>query len=235
MEQVIARQSFLDGCKSGVPIAIGYGTIGIAFGVLAKSVGIPNEVSILMSIAVFAGSSQFMAINMLASGTWIFEIIITTFILNLRHFLMTASLGQKIEKLSIPWRFLISFGVTDETFMVASLKEDKVISKYFVLGLYFFAYLFWNVGTWIGVFLASSLPTSIQESMGIALYAMFIGFLVPAIRASRKVFAVVLVAIAVQLLLTYLEWFSSGWRIIFATISGASMGAMFFSEEYSDE
>jgi 4-azaleucine resistance transporter AzlC len=230
-EKIVTRQTFLDGCKSGIPIAIGYVPIAIAFGLLAKSVGVLDHITILLSLFVFAGASQFMAVQMVASGVYVSEIIFTTFILNLRHFLMTASLGQRLEPITYPWRFLLSFGVTDETFSVSSLQKTPVISKKFQFGLNLIAYSFWNIGTLVGLFLSSSIPTAVQQSMGIALYAMFIGLLMPSIRESYKILVVVLVAVMVQVLFTSVDWFSNGWRIILATICRAGAGALLFREE----
>lgn len=225
------HHTFFQGLRAGIPIAIGYVPIAIAFGLLAKSVGIPDQITVLLSLFVFAGASQFMAVQMAMSGVFVSEIIFTTFILNLRHFLMTASLGQRLEPASAPWRFLLAYGVTDETFSVASLQQSPVLGKRYILGLNLLAYSFWNIGTWVGLFLSSSIPSSIQQSMGIALYAMFIGLLMPSIRGSAKVLVVVLSAVAVQLLLSSIGWFSNGWRIILSTICGAAVGAFLFREE----
>jgi 4-azaleucine resistance transporter AzlC len=227
------HHTFLEGLRAGIPIAIGYVPIAIAFGLLAKSVGVPDQITILLSLFVFAGASQFMAVQMVTSGVHVSEIIFTTFILNLRHFLMTASLGQRLENTSTLWRFMLAYGVTDETFSVASLQKSAVLGKRYILGLNLLAYSFWNIGTWVGLFLSSSIPSSIQQSMGIALYAMFIGLLMPSIRGSSKVLIVVIVAVFAQVILSSLGWLSNGWRIIIATICGAAVGAMLFREEDS--
>lgn len=91
------RMDFLRGVKSGMPIAIGYIPIAVAFGLLARSQDIPNFVSLLMSLVIYAGASQFIGINLFVLGTSFGEIVITTFLLNLRHFLMSATLSQRIE------------------------------------------------------------------------------------------------------------------------------------------
>jgi predicted branched-subunit amino acid permease len=172
---------------------------------------------------------------MLTNGVYVSEIIFTTFILNLRHFLMTASIGQRLETSSTLWRFSLAFGMTDETFSVASLQKSPIIGKKYLLGLNLIAYAFWNIGTVVGLFLSSSIPSPIQQSMGIALYAMFIGLLMPSIRGSRKVLVVVLFAVGVQLILSAFGWLSNGWRIIIATICGAGAGVVLFGEEEKHE
>ncbi|HEX7057336.1 MAG TPA: AzlC family ABC transporter permease, partial [Bacilli bacterium] len=177
---VIKDRPFLAGLKSGIVIALGYIPIAIAFGLLADASGISRQATVLMSLTVFAGASQFVGINMMALGAAGWEVVMTTFILNLRHFLMTASLSQKIET-GIP-RYvlcLIAFGVTDETFSMASLRKGGRLPAAFLLGLNLVAFAAWNFGTWLGLLAGANLPQALQSSLGISLYAMFIGLLVP--------------------------------------------------------
>lgn len=234
-QQLSARLTVADGIKAGIPIAVGYIPIAIAFGLLAKSSGVPNEVSMLMSLSVFAGASQFVGVNLLSLGTAYWEIVLATFILNLRHFLMAASLSQRLEKQTDkPWLAVLAFGITDETFTVASLREEKILSTEFVIALNAMAFAAWNVGTWIGLFLAEGLPESVKASMGIALYAMFIGLLLPSMKKSRPALVIGLAAMAIHGLLKVipgLEGLSAGWSIVIATIAGALAGTFLFTDE----
>ena len=184
MKELVSRKSaFLQGVKQGIPIALGYIPIAITFGLLATSANIPNYISILMSIMVFAGASQFVAVNLLALQTGSWEVIITTFMVNLRHLLMSASLAPKLESnLTKKIRALLAFGITDETFSLASLSRKDTLSANFMLGLSLIAYSSWVGGTIVGVLLGSQLPTVLQNSMGVALYAMFIGLLIPELK-----------------------------------------------------
>lgn len=227
--------TFGDGIKAGVPIAIGYIPIAIAFGLLAKASGAPNYIGLLMSFLVYAGASQFVGVNLLALGAAFSEIVLTTFILNLRHFLMSAAITQRIETTtSKKWLALLAFGLTDETFTVAALQKEKELSRHFVLGLNTMAFTAWNVGTWVGLFLASGLPESLKLSMGIALYVMFIGLLIPSMKKSRPVLIVAITAMGFHSLLQWLPVLtelSTGWKIIMATIVSATVGASMFSKE----
>ncbi len=228
------RQPFILGLKASIPIAVGYIPIAITFGLVAKSSGIPDHIALMMSFMIFAGASQFVGVNLIALGTNPWEIILTTFILNLRHFLMTASLSMRLDpSLSGTWRCILAFGVTDETFSVASLQKDQLLSPFFILGLNMLAFLAWNAGTWVGIFLASGLPPSLQASMGIALYAMFIGLLVPALRESRPILLVVLISMGINSALTWTPMsaaLSAGWRIIASTVLAALIAAFIFPE-----
>ena len=225
------KLSLQNGLKAGLPVAIGYLPIALTFGLLARNSGLSFINTFLMSVMVFAGASQFVAVNLLALGTGIAEIVMTTFILNLRHLLMSASLSQKLVE-SIPerWLFLLSFGITDETFSVASMKEEKLNDK-FIFGLNLISYLAWVLGTVVGHLLGASLPEVIQSSMGIALYAMFIGLLVPNLKDSKPGLFTTLIAIifsSIFYLLSDIINISEGWEIVLVTIIASLIATIFF-------
>ena len=107
-----------EGIKAGWPICLGYFPIGLAFGVLAQKAGL-NLVEIgLMSLLVFAGSSQFVAVSMLSAGASVLSIVLTTFVINLRHLLMSSSLALYLRSVNKSWTTLFAYGVTDESFAV---------------------------------------------------------------------------------------------------------------------
>ncbi len=107
-----------EGLKAAWPICLGYFPIGLAFGVLAQKAGL-NPLAIgLMSVLVFAGSSQFIAVSMLSGGATALPIVTTTFVINLRHVLMSSSLAVYLRDLSKGWVALFAYGVTDESFAV---------------------------------------------------------------------------------------------------------------------
>ena len=231
----INRKLFFEGIMAGIPVALGYIPIAVTFGLLARSADLPAYVPALMSLLVFAGASQFIGVNLLVLGISHGEIILTTFILNLRHFLMTASISQKLpESVSKAWRSLLAFGITDETFTIAALRQEKTLSPYFILGLNTIAFSAWNAGTWIGLFFSSGLPEVLQSSMGIALYAMFIGLLIPSCKKYKSALAVALLAAVCHSLIRWLPataGITGGWGIILSTLFSAGLGAYLFAEE----
>jgi 4-azaleucine resistance transporter AzlC len=232
MDRNYQKSELILGIRTAIPIAIGYIPIAIAFGMLAKSSGIPNYITIMMSLFIFAGASQFVGVNLIALGTGFAEIIVTTFLLNLRHFLMSASILQRIEQhANKKLLALMSFGLTDETFSIASVQKKERLTVYFLLTLNLTAFTAWNIGTVIGIFAAEGLPELVKNSMGIALYAMFIGLLVPSMRVSLPVVVTSLSAAFVHALFAWTPVFSglsTGWMIIIATIIGALVGSCLF-------
>ena len=118
MQNSGVKTSILQGLSAAWPICLGYIPIGIAFGVLAQKAGLyPIEI-MLMSILVFAGSSQFIAVSMLSTGAGAVSIIVTTFAVNLRHLLMSSSLAVFMGTTTRKRLSLFAYGVTDESFAV---------------------------------------------------------------------------------------------------------------------
>jgi len=219
------NRGFKAGFIASLPIAIGFIPIAITFGVVAQTAGLDFMQTMAMSIFIFAGASQFVGINLIVAGVPFIEIVLATFMINFRHFLMSSSLTTKLAPIKKRTLAVIGFGVTDETFALASMQPGK-LSGGFLLGLNLTAYAAWVIGTGLGVVLAAGMPPALQSSMGIALYAMFIGLLVPNMKRSLKVAAVVAIAGITNIVL--LNYLSVGWSIILATITGALIGTFFF-------
>ncbi|MEJ2491464.1 MAG: AzlC family ABC transporter permease [Desulfuromonadales bacterium] len=109
---------FRDGVRAAWPICLGYFPIGLALGVLAQKAGLPWWSVALMSVLVFAGSAQFICVAMLSAGASIAAIILTTFVVNLRHVLMSSALAVYLQKIDRRFLALYAYGVTDESFAV---------------------------------------------------------------------------------------------------------------------
>ncbi|HEY8462458.1 MAG TPA: AzlC family ABC transporter permease [Bacillota bacterium] len=220
------QRSYLKaGVIAGLPIFIGYLPIAIAFGLLAKVTGLNFVQSLAFSIFVYAGASQFIALNLLQTGAAQLEIVTATLLLNLRHLLMSTSLAARLERKTkglLPW---IAFGVTDESFSVAATREGKLDPGY-LLALNFTAYLGWVGGTAGGFWVGAALPKTLQQSMGITLYAMFVALLVPVIKKKAWYGCLALTAGLVHTILAGLKRFPAGWNIILAILVVTLVGAL---------
>lgn len=213
---------FKKGLQAGISIGIGYFPIALTFGLLAKTSGLSIYESVLMSMVVFAGASQYISLSLLAYGTGIVEIVLTTFIVNIRHFLMSTSLNEKCEDDHLGKKMLYSFGITDETFSVVATREGTATSG-FMFGVNLLAYSSWVIFTGIGHLIGASLPQTLQESMGVALYAMFIGLLVPSLKKSVKVLFLAFLAATFNTIFTIGGFMAQGWAIVTSTILSAVM------------
>ena len=112
----------LGSIKAAWPICLGYLPLGFAFGVLAQKAGLDLLDIALMSILVYAGSSQFIAVAMLSGGAAPISIILTTFVVNLRHLLMSSSLAVYLRGAGRRFLSVFAYGVTDESFAVNLVK-----------------------------------------------------------------------------------------------------------------
>lgn len=223
MESTLAVKQATDfkkGIQSGISIAIGYMPIALTFGLIAKTTGLSLGETVMMSLLVFAGAAQYISLSLLAQGIGIFEIVLTTFIVNIRHFLMSASLNEKADEDSIPARMAYSFGITDETFSVAATREGTVNAGY-MFGLNLTAYSSWVIFSGLGFLIGTGLPQTLQESMSVALYAMFVGLLVPSMKKNVKVVFLAVLAACFNSIFTLTELMSTGWAIVLATLLSA--------------
>ena len=219
-----------EGCISGLPIIIGYFPVAMAFGLLAKNINISFTDSCFFSIFVFAGASQFMALDLIKAGISMWDIILATFLLNLRHFMMSASLSVRIKEMKKAFLPFIAFGITDETFSVSSMKKENPDAP-FLLGLHGVSYFSWVAGTITGYLVGSFLPTSVQSSLGIGLYALFAALLVPEIKKSSEIQILSATAAIVYITISYLKLLPSGWSLIATIILASAAGVLFIKEK----
>jgi 4-azaleucine resistance transporter AzlC len=221
------------GFITGVPIMLGYLPVAITYGVLAKQAGMTLMELTLMSVMVFAGASQFMGVNMIAVGTGALEIIIATFVLNFRHFVMSLSFMNQLRGLKLKWKIPLSLGLTDESFAVSSINKDEAKMEkgaLFYGTIIIIAYLSWIIGSFLGGVLGDVIPDRLSQSMGIALYAMFIGLLIPSIKKEKKVAIIALFAMLIHALCMQLGM-STGWAIVAGTIIGGMSGIYLLKED----
>ncbi|MBS3976125.1 MAG: AzlC family ABC transporter permease [Syntrophomonadaceae bacterium] len=216
------RQQYLAGMASAVPIVMGYFPIGFAYGVLAKGAGLTIYETGLMSLMVYAGASQFIAVGLLAINASFATIILTTFLVNLRHLLMGAALAPYFTKVKSSCLAVLAYGITDETFAVASARYAKQAAHpAFQLGLNLTTYGAWFFASIIGATAGGFLPASARFALDFALPAMYIALLV--LQLSNK--PAYLAALAGGAVSVLLAWSMPGnWNIIIAALVAATAG-----------
>ena len=221
---------FSAGAKKSLPVIIGMIPSAMAFGILAKTAGLSIWESLFMSAVVFAGASQFAALNMLMIGVSMADILITTALLNARHIMMGSSISQRMERGINPFeKFALFFFLTDESFSIASLQGAEIVTPGFLWGVQLPIFLTWNVLTLCGYIGTAFLPRDLQSSMGIAIYALFLAIIIPAARKSRAAFIVTLSAMTLSALLKWLPIFAQlnrGLAIIISAGAAAVIGAL---------
>ena len=211
------------GAAAAWPICLGYVPIGLAFGVLAQKAGLsPLQIG-LMSVFVFAGSSQFIAVSMLAAGASIVSIVATTFVVNLRHFLMSSALAVFLKNADRKKLSLFAYGVTDESFAVNLAKfRDSQWDLNSALVTNHTANLTWIVTTMLGGIGGQFIPA---HAFGIdyALIAMFICLLVFQIRGFIYVITAAIAGICAVLLSMLIPGNS---YIVIASMAAAAIGVV---------
>lgn len=211
-----------NGIKSGLPIVMGFIPVGFAYGVLAMKAGISPLMTLLMSVLVYAGSAQFIAVAMLGAGMGIFSIVATTFVVNLRHLLMSAALAPYLSNMA-KWKiFPFTFQLTDESFAVnisrfgqGNLNETETFTINVI------SQVAWVTGTSLGL-VASNLITDVRPiGLDYALPAMFISLLIGQIKDKTHVLvAVISGGVSILLACGGVDQFN----VILATVVGASIG-----------
>lgn len=162
------KEEWLAGTRSAVPIMLGYVPVGIAYGVMARQAGLNTWQTVLMSLTVYGGASEMMAAGMVAQGAAVLTIVLTTFILNLRHIIMSTCVFNQMQGGRLPVRMLAAFGVTDETFAVYTTTANAPRTPRYFFSMALCSYLSWALGSWLGAIATGLLPPLITAALGIS-------------------------------------------------------------------
>ena len=223
------KKEFWNGIRAEFPLLVGVFPFGLIYGALALKSGLSKLASQLMSSIVFAGSSQFVAAQLVHDAAPGLVIILTIAVVNLRHMLYSASLAPYLKNLSLKWKVLLSYLLTDEAYAPSILKyeaEDITpTSHWFLLGAGFALWFIWQVSTALGIFLGTAIPDS--WSLDFALPLTFIAMVVPALK-NRPMIAAALSAGLIALL-AYSLPFKLG--LILAALTGIAVGTILESRK----
>ncbi len=216
--------AWVSGVVKTVPIVFGYIPIGLTFGVLAQKAGLSTLNTMMMSLLVYAGSSQLVAAGLFAAGAPAASIVLTTFVVNLRHLLLSAAIAPFLKR----WRkgelAAFAYQLTDETFALHAARfPSGMPSKAEIFAINATAQASWLVGTGSGVALGQVIADVEPFGLDYVLPAMFIALLVLQIEDRAHV-AVALVTGALSVALLTLG--VDQWHVIIATVIGASIGVL---------
>jgi len=195
----LARSEFLAGIKAELPILIGVIPFGMIYGVLALGAGVPPGAAQAMSVVVFAGSAQFIAAQLIGTGTPALVVILTGGIVNLRHMLYSASVAPHLKPLKSSWKWLLAYLLTDEAYAVSITHYRdgsgilnptagfESVKHWFFLGAGLALWSTWQASTAVGIFLGALIPAS--WSLDFTLALTFIALVVPALEDRASVMA----------------------------------------------
>ena len=233
-----SKRLFVRGLKDGIPIALGYLPVSFGFGISAVSSGLSPLVAVLISLTNLTSAGQVAGVEVILALGTLLEMTLTQLTINARYFLMSLSLSQRLGRgFSLPHRLLVSFGITDEIFGVASSKREPVTPVY-MYGLIFLPFIGWLLGTLLGAISGNVLPEEINKALGIAIYGMFIAIVLPPAKREKGVLLSVLISIAISLALAFIPLFSfitSGFAIIASALIAAVIAALLFPIKPEEE
>ncbi|TLX59928.1 branched-chain amino acid ABC transporter permease [Stutzerimonas nosocomialis] len=196
-------QEFLHGCRDILPLILGAIPFGIIFGTLSIGAGLSSWQAMGMSALVFAGSAQFIAVTLITGGAGALVVLLTTFVVNLRHALYSASLQPFVRHLPVRWRLPLAFVLTDEAYAVVQKRyaePDSAAHKHwYFFGAALTMYLNWQLSTLAGIAFGQAVPNIAAWGLDFAMIATFVGIAVPMMRTRPQVASAV-VAGAVALL-----------------------------------
>jgi 4-azaleucine resistance transporter AzlC len=194
---------FFNALRYSVPVLLGYTAIGIAFGLLLVEAGYPWWLAPVMSVVMYAGAGQYIAVGLFAAGTTLWEAALVQLVVNARHMAYGLSLLKRFKNTG-PYRYYLIYALSDETFaLLSSLPEDGKDKKFsagadgrgggqarFMFYVALLDQFYWVAGSVIGAAAGSLMPFNF-EGIGFALTALFVVlmieqiFRVPATGLSR--------------------------------------------------
>jgi 4-azaleucine resistance transporter AzlC len=182
---------FFSGARAELPILLGVAPFGMIYGILALGAGLSPLAAQAMSAIVFAGSAQFMLVQLVGMGTPALVMVLTGFVINLRHALYSASISPHTLALNPVWKGLLSYLLTDEAYAVAILHYDAdsapTNKHWYFFGAGLTLWIGWQISTAIGIFLGTQIPASWGLDFTLAL--TFIALVFPVIRDKPTVLA----------------------------------------------
>ena len=217
------------GIRACLPIVLGYLAIGFVVGVVARTAGLTILETTLMSLFLYAGSAQLILISLIGVSVSPAVVIFTIFLVNMRHFLYSASLASYFRTLPLWQNILIGLELTDETFAVAAnhLARSRRAHAAWLFGLNLTAHITWVASTTIGAIAGHTIPNTHGLGLDFALTAMFAALLVLQITSRPQMRVAVIVSlISATIIVGSTVYMSSSLAIIVAAVVAASFGVM---------
>jgi len=186
METGTKRRAFKAAFPHTIPILAGFSFLGMSFGLLMRSQGYPVWLPIFMSFIIYAGSMQFVAVNLLSAAFHPLQAFLMALMVNARHLFYGISLLDKYRDLGKK-RFYMIFGLTDETFSINCAVDapQGVDRKWFMFFVTLLNHAYWLGGTAVGSLLGSVLSFN-TEGLDFVMTAMFVVILLEQVRKKEN-------------------------------------------------
>lgn len=222
-------EAFKRGLSHGVPIALGYFSVSISFGLMATSGGLTIGQALLISMTNLTSAGQLAGAQVIFAGGSLLEMAVSQLFINLRYALMSIGLSQKLaDSVRMPARLGVAFFNTDEVYAVSASQPGRLTGSY-MAGLALLPYWGWALGTLCGAVAGALLPAAICNGLGIAIYGMFLAIIVPPAKAHAPVRVAVIVAAALSCALRYIPGLShipGGFAIVLCALAASVLCAL---------
>ncbi len=202
-----------------VPLWLGVVPFGLAYAVIAREAGLSLVETQALSVFVFAGSAQVSAVGLFGRGAGGLEIVLTTFLLNVRHVLYGVSLGRRVP-MTRRQRLVAAYFLTDEAYGVSIARGAR--SFRFVLGAELSLFLVWNAATFAGALLGGVIPDPERLGIDFVFPVAFLALLVPLLRRRADAVVAVVAGTVAWVLARHLP---GGLPVLGAGVAGALLGA----------
>ena len=219
-----ARMEFTAGLRDSLPLMVSVAAYGLIWGALARQAGLlPLEVA-AMSVIVASGSAQFVAVPMITAGASAGLVLLTTYVISLRHYLMAASLAPAVQQLPRWAQALMAYGINDESYAltIARWREHSPHVAYF-FGSASGMYGAWFSSTTAGGVLGIAIREPERYGLDFAFPAVFLALLLSQLR-DRKALAVAVLSGALALIFAHL--LPGKWHIVVAALGASFAGAL---------
>ena len=220
---------FRRGLTDGIPICLGYFAVSFALGIAARNIGMTALQGAFMSAGMVASAGEFAAVDLISSSAGALEVIITCIIVNMRYFLMSSSLTQKLSPNMKPvHRFALAYCITDEIFGLSSTVPGYLVPRY-TYGITIISVVGWTSGTVLGIAAGNVMPDWAVNALSVALYGMFLAIIIPPAKKDKFLGILVVISMLASFAFTKLpglKEISSGFRIIILTIVIAGVAAV---------
>ena len=216
------REEFLAGSREIAPVLLGSIPFGLVAGVAAVASGLTPLEGIALSVLSFSGIAQLIVCQLIAAQSPVIVTIGAASVVSLRLLMYSAAVSPHLAHLSLRWRALLAFFMTDQGFAMAvkhfSAPGSRAHRHWHVLGTSLTLYVFWQAAVIVGIAVGAQIPAS--WSLDFAVVLTFIAILVPAVR-TRADLAAAIVAAAVALLAAGLPY---RLALVVASIAGIAAG-----------
>lgn len=230
-----SASEFRRGVGLGFPIFLGYLPIGMAFGILARTVGFSVASAGLCSGLVLSGSGQLIALSFLGSGAGIGATLLATSVINLRYVLFSSTLSRVVKGFSLPRMLTLAAFITDESFAVNMADAAaRRLTADSMLGVGVISWSGWLLGTLIGASIGHLVGDPAAWGLDFAMTAMFAALFVAVAENRRHVavgFGAALLVVAMPYLGTLVPGFTRSWHVIAASLIAATAATVVFRDE----